>query len=309
MSRFDVFICHASEDKEEIATPLANELRQYRLEIWYDDFILTAGDDLEKTISDGLKKSRYGIVIISDHFFVKNWPQRELDWLATKEVHGKKVILPIWHNVTQAEVKQYSSTLANRHALRSTDGIPVVVDKLIRVIDDGVYLNKSDIKSIDKSFKTNNPLEMIYERAEERGNYWEYTLKFNAQNNILSPPTLKVVFYTYKSISPAKRRYPDAKNEDAQKVESWGQRLLVTDVSEESYGYTNRGFENGVRWVDGVVVFRRHNLIVRIEHVYPLDCQATPSIDNAEEYARLVDSRIVSLMREKGIKNIFLNKP
>lgn len=302
MRHYDVFICHASEDKDEIATALANELKLHGLEVWYDDFIFTSGDKLEETILKGLNRSRYGIVIISNHFFVKDWPKKELDWLSRREVDGRKVILPIWHNVTKEEVNNYSTELANTHALQSSDGILKVIENLIRVIDDGVYLTEEDIKAIDKSFKESNPLKMIYDRAEERGNYWEYTLKFNAPTNPFSIPTLKVVFYTYKSISPAKRRYPDAKNEDAKKVESWGQRLLVTDVSEESYGYTNRGRNKDVDWEVGVVVFRRYNLLIRIEHLYPIEPQIRRSIDKAEEYARIVDSRIITLMKDKRIE-------
>jgi hypothetical protein len=35
---FYAFINHASEDKEEIASPLTLELRRYGLKIWYDEF-------------------------------------------------------------------------------------------------------------------------------------------------------------------------------------------------------------------------------------------------------------------------------
>jgi hypothetical protein len=35
---FHAFLSHASEDKEEVASPLALELRRYGLKIWYDEF-------------------------------------------------------------------------------------------------------------------------------------------------------------------------------------------------------------------------------------------------------------------------------
>lgn len=306
ISKHDVFVCHASEDKEEIATPLADELRQYRLDVWYDDFTLTAGDDLEIKINDGLKKSRYGIVILSEKFFEKlsaksskkGWLKKELGALLTKEKNGQKVILPVLHKLTPEQVKAHSSVLANKHALRSSDGIPKVAENLIRVIDDGVYLDKPDTISIGESLIANNPLEMISQRAEERDNYWEITLKFNVKNNILYYPTLMVVFYTFDSVSPAKKRYPNAKKEDAQKVEFVERRLLITDVGEESYGYIWEGFDRGHQWINGIVVFRRNNLMVRIEHLIPYVEGASP-IDMAEQYAKLVDSRIVSKMKEK----------
>jgi hypothetical protein len=51
----------------------------------------------------------------------KDWPQKELDGLAALEVNGRKVILPIWHNVTKEEVAQYSPTLADRLAVRTAE--------------------------------------------------------------------------------------------------------------------------------------------------------------------------------------------
>lgn len=37
---YDVFISHASEDKEEVARPLAEVLRRNGLSVWYDEFEL-----------------------------------------------------------------------------------------------------------------------------------------------------------------------------------------------------------------------------------------------------------------------------
>ena len=35
-----LFICHASEDKEEFVRPLAETLRSQRVNVWYDKFSL-----------------------------------------------------------------------------------------------------------------------------------------------------------------------------------------------------------------------------------------------------------------------------
>jgi hypothetical protein len=91
----DLFICHASEDKESVARPLAEALAQAGLKVWYDEFILTLGDSLRRKIDQGLDQSRYGVVILSPNFLAKQWPQRELDGLTTKEISTGKTILPI----------------------------------------------------------------------------------------------------------------------------------------------------------------------------------------------------------------------
>jgi Domain of unknown function (DUF1883)/TIR domain len=117
---YDVFVCHASEDKDEIVRPLAHALRDQNLAVWYDEFELKIGDNLRRKIDTGLIRSRFGVVVLSPAFFAHGWRQYELDGLVTKEVSGgEQVILPVWHNVTQADVMGYSPTLAGKLA-RST---------------------------------------------------------------------------------------------------------------------------------------------------------------------------------------------
>lgn len=74
-SKFDVFISHATEDKETLVRPLALALAQHGFKVWYDEFELKLGDSLSKSIDHGLVSSAYGIVILSKAFFSKNWPQ------------------------------------------------------------------------------------------------------------------------------------------------------------------------------------------------------------------------------------------
>jgi len=119
--QYDVFICHASEDKDAIVRPLAKLLTRMGFDIWYDEFELTVGDSLRQSIDKGLVNSNYGIIILSKAFFAKNWPQYELNGLTAKEMNGKKVILPIWHEVDKNDVLNYSPSLADKVALSTTN--------------------------------------------------------------------------------------------------------------------------------------------------------------------------------------------
>ncbi len=129
---WDVFISHAWEDKEALARPLAKALEEAGLRVWYDEFTLDVGDSLRRSIDRGLANSKYGIVILSPSFFRKEWPQKELDGLVARESHGEKVILPVWHNLTADEVRQYSLMLADRLAVSSSRGVEYVVAELLR---------------------------------------------------------------------------------------------------------------------------------------------------------------------------------
>lgn len=120
MKKYDIFISHACEDKEEFVRPLAQALQGLGVMVWFDEFELKVGDSLRRRIDEGLALSRYGVVVLSSAFFAKNWPQYELDGLVAREMTGTKVVLPIWHRVTKDEVLSYSPPLADKVALNSS---------------------------------------------------------------------------------------------------------------------------------------------------------------------------------------------
>jgi hypothetical protein len=137
-ARWDVFISHASEDKEPFVTPLAQALSEKGVRVWLDDFVLRLGDSLRRSIDHGLSASRYGVVVLSPRFFEKEWPQKELDGMAAMEVEGRKVILPVWHDVGVEDVRAYSPMLADRRAIRSTRGVDAVVTEILEVLREAV---------------------------------------------------------------------------------------------------------------------------------------------------------------------------
>lgn len=115
----DVFISHASEDKDEIVRPLANALINEGLNVWYDELTLSIGDSLRQKIDQGLKSSRVGLVVLSPEFISKGWTNYELDGIITRTVSGEQILLPIWHNITKQQVVDFSPSLADKLA-RST---------------------------------------------------------------------------------------------------------------------------------------------------------------------------------------------
>ncbi len=118
--QYDVFISHASEDKDDIVRDLAEALRNNGFEVWYDEFELKIGDSLRKKIDYGLSNANYGIVIISPSFVKKNWTEYELNGMVAREMNGHKVILPIWHKITKDEVLRFSPSLADKLALNTS---------------------------------------------------------------------------------------------------------------------------------------------------------------------------------------------
>ncbi len=121
---YDVFISHASEDKDEVVRPLAQALKNEGLSVWFDEFELRIGDSLRRKIDKGLANSKFGIVVLSKDFIRKGWTNYELDGIITKSVSGEQIVLPIWHNITKKEVLDFSPSLADKLA-RNTSSYTV----------------------------------------------------------------------------------------------------------------------------------------------------------------------------------------
>ena len=132
----DFFICHASEDKDAVARPLAEELQSRGFSVWYDEFELDIGDSLREAIERGLSESRFGVVVLSESFFQKKWTQHELDGLTAREmVRDERVLLPIWHEIDENFLVNVAPTLADRVAVPSSGGTGYVADKLVQTLE------------------------------------------------------------------------------------------------------------------------------------------------------------------------------
>lgn len=139
--KWDVFISHASEDKEAFVRPLAGALRVFGVAVWYDEFSLRLGESLSRSIDQGLAESRFGLVVISPDFIRKPWPEYELRGLVSREIEAEdRLILPIWHGVTRKQVLQFSPPLADKVALNTaTSDAQEIAVKILREIRPDIY--------------------------------------------------------------------------------------------------------------------------------------------------------------------------
>lgn len=138
--KYDLFISHASEDKDAIVRPLATILERLSVRVWYDEFSLQLGDSLTASIDKGLQESRYGLVVLSKAFLSKKWPEYEYRSLMTREIDGERVILPLWYDVTKDDIKNLSLYLADIKALpisRATFG--KIVPAILKVVRPDIY--------------------------------------------------------------------------------------------------------------------------------------------------------------------------
>lgn len=184
----DVFICHASEDKNSVARPLAEALTARGWTVWLDELELTIGDSLSGLIENALVESRFGVAVLSPASFAKEWPQRELAGLAAREVDaGSKVILPVWHKVDRHYITQRSPILADRLGALTSAGIEDVADKIsaalarsgmqaITGLPPTAIVQSIDPKNGGLRLSIPGTAEEQQRLAAERPDWWEYRL-------------------------------------------------------------------------------------------------------------------------------------
>lgn len=157
-----LFISHASEDKEDFVRQLAEGLSR-DFDVWYDEYQLVVGCSLLEEISEGLANCDFGVVVLSKHFFAKNWPQKELNGLSALEKKDKKVILPIWKGVSKEDVASYSPILADLMAAKAEDGVDNVVSEIKKAV---AFFERG--KSVERPAPGYDRLRTSIEKRTER---------------------------------------------------------------------------------------------------------------------------------------------
>ncbi|WP_327327000.1 toll/interleukin-1 receptor domain-containing protein [Streptomyces sp. NBC_01210] len=135
---WDIFISHASEDKTAVARPLRDALTRLGVTVWLDEAQMRIGHSLRRKIDEGIRASRYGVVVLSESFFAKGWTNHELDGLVTRNVAGEQSLLPIWHNLSADGVRRYSPSLADKVAMSTADySIDEIAEQIADVVQSG----------------------------------------------------------------------------------------------------------------------------------------------------------------------------
>jgi len=88
----DFFISHSSEDKNTIVEPLVRALKEAGFSVWYDKDSILAGDDLYKSISQGLKEAYCLILVLTSNFIKSKWGYMEIGMFTQQQ---QQRIIPI----------------------------------------------------------------------------------------------------------------------------------------------------------------------------------------------------------------------
>jgi hypothetical protein len=103
MARYDIFLSHASEEKEKFVDELYNGLKKANFTVWYDKYEIRWGDNLRTKITEGLNNSEYGMVVISKNYFAshKEWTFMEFEKILTSNK-----IMPILYDIDMPTIRK-----------------------------------------------------------------------------------------------------------------------------------------------------------------------------------------------------------
>lgn len=152
----DVFICHASEDKDGIVFPLSQAFDRVGITYWYDEAEIQWGDSITQKVNEGLRKSRFALVIMSTTSARKSWPNRELNALINQEASSGDIrILPLLvgddHEVE--DILDHYPLLNDKLHLRWSNDVNEVVNAML------IRLGQTNEMVMDKAIDTAQRLE------------------------------------------------------------------------------------------------------------------------------------------------------
>ena len=120
--------------KEELVEDLYKSLDKLGIQIFYDKESIEWGDNWKDKILNGVKKAEFAIIVISENFFGREWTEKELkELLSRQNRNGQKLILPILKNITMEQLQQEYPSVADIQAIdsknNSTDEIALMFAK------------------------------------------------------------------------------------------------------------------------------------------------------------------------------------
>lgn len=121
-TQYDLFLSHANRDKQEYVNELKESLDKLGISIFYDKDTIKWGNRWKEKIYEGVEKSEFAIIVISENFFGREWTEKELDELLQRQnSSGQEIILPILHNITIQQFEERYPEVAEIQAISSDE--------------------------------------------------------------------------------------------------------------------------------------------------------------------------------------------
>ena len=131
----DLFLCHSSEDKDNVVLPFTRILKEHGVSYWLDQAEIKIGDSISAKIDEGLRESRYVLAFISKSFLERKWPDRELRSALSSSIgQGKKKVLPVLVGVTPEHFFKWYPLLSDIRCAILSDDFEALADEITEVV-------------------------------------------------------------------------------------------------------------------------------------------------------------------------------
>ena len=133
-----IFLSHASADKECYVRPFAQKLEEEGITCWLDEAEIKWGDKIGQKINEGLNQSSFIVVFLTQTFIGRNWTETELSAALNREnEEGRVVVLPIVVGNPKDILANYP-LLRDKSYQRWDNGL----DKLVEELKNLVFLSR-----------------------------------------------------------------------------------------------------------------------------------------------------------------------
>ncbi len=163
MAHYDVFLSHANADKITFVEELKRSFDKLGISVFYDKDTLKWGDNWKQKIVEGLNNCDFGVIVISESFFGREWTEKELRTLLSRQnKSGQKIILPIIYNITLKDLVAHYKKLADIQFLDASQydikDITIQLASILLSEKKSVEQKEEQFALFDSGFKTMNTL-------------------------------------------------------------------------------------------------------------------------------------------------------
>lgn len=117
---YDLFLCHAWDDRREAADELHGLLEDEGVSVWFSEKDIILGQPFMREIDKGLAKTRIGLVLITPAF-LKRIESGGVSEKELSELLARDLLIPVAHGVTYDEIRAVSPLLGSRNGMSTDD--------------------------------------------------------------------------------------------------------------------------------------------------------------------------------------------
>lgn len=132
---FDLFLCHAWDDRRGSANELHGLLEAENLTVWFSEKDIILGQPFMREIDKGLAKSRIGLVLITPAF-LKRIESGGVSEKELSELLSRDLLIPVAHGVSYDEIRSVSPLLGSRNGLSTDeDSLAEIAKKIAELVN------------------------------------------------------------------------------------------------------------------------------------------------------------------------------